>query len=359
VEMRKKKRKLWKVLATTCFTNCTPGSSSLVSLRVLNKSHKMGYERRLRHTALSSTSPTHPNSSSSTTSPLCRSLSPSRSTTSSSSASSTPTPSITTTRKRYTKNRTRKSLAEEQELHRIMDPVYLGQDRYCSNNRGGGCCYHADPEGYWHDIDYRPFRRIREKERSWTLPESESELESLCEDDVAFGRRGMKATGDGRKREEGLAYWETFMPVGRYVPTLNGHLDEASGCAYSTLRSRTPPSPTLPHWSSSCHHSYPDLNESNDDEKHRGLLKKKKRTRNDLSNSHDEYPSSSSGDEWLSSSTSDPEKDDTPKPKPQTLNSRSKMILRKTWITTTFIARLKVIRTKRWLRERVVVVLSS
>jgi hypothetical protein len=357
--MRKKKRKLWKVLATTCFTNCTPGSSSPVSLRVLNKSHKMGYERRLRHTALSSTSPTHPNSSSSTTSPLSRSLSPSRSITSSSSASSTPTPSITTTRKRYTKNRTRKSLAEEQELHRIMDPVYLGQDWYCSYNRGGGCCYHADPEGYWHDIDYRPFRRIREKERSWTLPEPESEL-SLCEGDVAFGRRGMKATGDvRRKREDGLAYWETFMPVGRCMsPTFGDHLDEAC----STLRSRTPPSPTLPHWSSSCHHSYPDLNESNDDEKHRGLLKKKKRTKHDLSNSHDEYPSSSSGDEWLSSSsssTSDPEKHDTPKPKPLSLNSRSKMVLRKTWITTTFIARLKVIRTKRWLRERVVVVLSS
>ncbi|KAF7760872.1 hypothetical protein Agabi119p4_10281 [Agaricus bisporus var. burnettii] len=272
-------------------------------------------------------------------------------------------PSIQTQRRKQN----RKLLAEKQELERIMDPTYLGSSSSFSKssvNSRWNTCQYADPEGYWHDIDYRPFPKIKPSEneikRSFTSSSFSSRSES-CDYWTTIHQlpRRISTNAKRSKSQEPLAYWETFtaLPTTPITPfhLSNGYKEKEDEEEeeevkseyeyYSTLKNR--PFPRSPSPSSSSSSSEISYSYIVDDERRRVLKKKKKKTNSLCSNE----------EEFITRREEQEQEQEREKIKltihRSTLKNSKTKTLHEAWVIMSFIARLKVIRAQRWLRKRV------
>ncbi|XP_006457106.1 hypothetical protein AGABI2DRAFT_122976 [Agaricus bisporus var. bisporus H97] len=330
-------------------------------------SRRLGLTSTLSSSTISSHPPAyHPPPSSS---PLLSPTSPS---------TSSIFPSIQTQRSKQN----RKLLAEKQELERIMDPSYLGSSSSSSSsfsksvNSRWNTCQHTDPEGYWHDIDYRPFPKIKPSEneikRSFTSSSFSSRSES-CDYWATHHQlpRRINTNAKRSKSQEPLAYWETFTVLPTTPShTTSSHLSndnkekedeeeeeeevKSEYEYYSTLKNRPFPrsrSPSPSPSSSSSEISYSYII----DDEHRRVLKKKKKKTNSQKGDDDTVGNLCSNEEEIVTRREEEEEREKIKLTihQSTLKNSKTKTLHEAWVIMSFITRLKVIRAQRWLRKRV------
>lgn len=249
-----------------------------------------------------------------------------------------------------------------------MDPSYLPQQVHSRVRALSGSEYYADAAGHLHDIDYRPFPRIQPP--SGHSPDNNGH--SIHTTMMGPGRNWNPRSPERSRTSP--PYWETFT-VPHVVQSIHGYPESSS------WDPDTETSSTFEHpYNSSSHafaaptsqayaYSYYDNRMDYSVDASRGepvvqidgrtgrrVLKKNKKHgegmfvegRDSVYSGREVASEDEDGDENQDVKGKGREKSEGK----DRMSMSPKQKLHRTWVATTFNARLKVIRTQRWIRER-------